>query len=321
MTPPPRKRTWRRKLRWVLVATAFSIVLWLVVSYAVAYRLTRRPEPLRPEPAPAIAWGTITPLRLATTDGQNLGAWFIPGRPDRPLVLLLHGNGECRSACLREAELASAAGSPVLMISFRAHGDSTGDVNDFGYSGRRDVAAAIAWLGERHPGRPIVVWGRSLGAAAALFAAPELGAHVGGYILECPYQDLRTAIRNRTRMYLPPVLDYVAYTGLSAVAPMVLPDVDEISPLKAAALVPPSARVLVLAGGADRRATPDEARALAEALGERAELVVIKRGGHLQLFEADPAAYRGAVNGFLDRFQQPARVPEGARKRKISLMR
>lgn len=285
---------------WLLALGAVAVVLWLLASYAAAYRLTRRADPPQPEPAPALTWGRIAPFRLATADGQELGAWFIDGRPDRPLVLFLHGNGSRRSACLAEAELAASTGSPVLLISLRAHGDSTGEVNDLGFSARRDAVAAAEWLRERHPGRPVVVWGQSLGSAAAVFAAEELGDRVSGYILECPYQDLRTAVRNRARMHLPPVLEYVAYAGFSVVAPAVVPNANEVSPLATAARIPPSARVLVLAGGADRRATPAEAAAIVGAVGERAELVVIEGGDHLRLAAAEPERYRRTIVGFLE---------------------
>jgi len=33
------------------------------------------------------------------------------------------------------------------MISLRAHGDSTGDFNDVGYSARHDVVVAVEFLG------------------------------------------------------------------------------------------------------------------------------------------------------------------------------
>ncbi|AWM41405.1 Alpha/beta hydrolase family protein [Gemmata obscuriglobus] len=300
--PVPGRKSARRRWRvWLLALGALGATFWLLGSYAAAYRLTHRAGPQQPEPAPTLAWGRIEPFRLATADGQELGAWFVDGRPDRPLVLFLHGNGGRRSACLKEAELIASTGSAVLMISFRAHGDSTGDVNDFGYSGRHDVIAAVEWLRARHPGRPVVVWGQSLGSAAAVFAAEELGNRVAGYILECPYQDLRTATRNRTRMYLPPGLEFVAYTGFSVVAPMLLSNINDISPLTAAARIPASARVLVLAGSADRRARPTEAAAIADAIGERAELVVIEGGDHLHLAAAEPERYRKAVTGFLER--------------------
>jgi alpha-beta hydrolase superfamily lysophospholipase len=299
------KGTWRKWLRRLLAAGGIAVVLWLAICYVAADRLTRRAVPPRPEPAPELGWGHVAPFRLTTSDGEELGAWFIDGRPDRPIVVLLHGNGRSRSDCLAEAELAAGVGCSTLLVTLRAHGDSTGEVNDFGYSGRHDVAAAVDWLRGRYPGRPVVVWGQSLGSAAALFAAAELGDRVAGYVLECPYQDLRTAVRNRTRLYLPPVLEYVAYAGFSAVAPAVLPHAADISPLGAATGVPVSAQVLVLAGGADRRATPAEAAAIAGAVGRRAELVVIGGGDHLALAPADPERYRSVIAAFLRACSRP----------------
>ena len=306
MSNPAKTSKWRKRLTRLLAVTGVAACLWLVLSYAAVYRLTRRAGPVRPEPVPDLTWGQPSPTRLTTADGQELGAWFIEGRTDRPVVLLLHGNGGCRSACLGEAELASGAGCPVLTVTHRAHGDSTGEVNDFGFSGRHDVVAAVDWVGGRFPGRPVVVWGQSLGSAAAVFAAADLGDRVSGYILECPYQDLRTATRNRTRHYLPWGVEWVAYQGLSVAASVVLPHPDEISPLTAAARMPRAARVLVLAGGADRRATPAEAAAIVEALGDRAKLIVIDGGDHLGLAAADPVGYRAAILDFLKDRSTPA---------------
>jgi alpha-beta hydrolase superfamily lysophospholipase len=296
-TPAPRRRSLLRRL---LFLAGLAVGLWLLSSYAVAYRLTRRPRPAFEEPAPAVTWGTVQSLRLTTADGEQLGAWFIDGRADRPAVLLLHGHGGCRCNGLKQAELLASAGCPVLLISLRAHGDSTGELHDYGYSARHDVAAAVGWLEKRRPGRPVVVWGRSAGAAAAVFAAGHLGRRVRSYILECPFQDLRTAARNRTEAYLPPVLSQLAYAGLSVVAPLVLPDVDNISPLEAASAIPPTVPVLVMAGGADRRARPEEARAIYERVASHGRLLMVEGADHVRLFETDPAACRAAVLGVIE---------------------
>jgi alpha-beta hydrolase superfamily lysophospholipase len=285
----------RRLICRTLGLVALLVGLWLLASLLVGYRLTRRASPVYPEMPPRLAWGTIEAVRLRTDDGEDLGAWYIDGQADRPLVLLLHGNGCDRGSCLYQAELVSAAGCPVMLVTQRAHGDSSGEVNDFGFSARHDVVAAVRWLEQKHPRRPIVVWGRSLGAAAAIFAAKDLGGDVRGYILECPYLDLATALRNRTRLHLPPVLDLVAYSGLTAMAPIVLPEMDEISPVQRAAAIPPKASVLLLAGRCDRRACPEEADAIRDRIGARARLVVIDDGDHLRLHEADPKLYRAAV--------------------------
>lgn len=290
--------TLRVRLFWATGLCAAGVAVWLLVSYAVACRLTGRSRARRPEPPPALPWGELQEVRLTTSDGEEVGGWFIPGKPGRPVVLLLHGNGACRSACLAPAELASSVGCPVMLISLRAHGDSSGDSNDFGYSARHDVVAAVDWLRRRQPGRRVVVWGQSLGSAAALFASEELGDRVDGYILECPYRDLWTAVRNRTRLYFPPLVEAVAYAGVAVVGPSVLPHADSISPVEAAANV--SARALVLAGGADDRARPEEAREIAGRIGARAELVVIEGAGHMKLSKTAPRRYREVVRLFLE---------------------
>jgi len=286
------RRKWLKRSAIVLIVT---IGLWLLASLTAVYWLTRRPHPVFAEPLPDVPWGRAELFRLPTGDGEELGAWFFPGRHDQPLVVLLHGNRGCRRDCLPQAKILAAAGCPALLVSLRAHGDSTGEINDAGYSARNDVIAAVNWLREKQPGRSVIVWGQSLGAAAAVFAAAHLGDNVAGYILECPYQDLHTAVRNRTDYYLPPLIADVAYAGAATVAPLVLPEVDSISPLEAASSIPESARVLILAGDADRRARAAEARAIYERVRSHGRLLIFPGGDHLKLFAADPAAYEKAA--------------------------
>ena len=289
-------RQWRR---W-LVGTAVTLVsLWLMVSLAVAYRLTHRSRAVFAEPAPLVEWGRLESHRIATADGQELGAWLLRGRDDAPSVLLLHGNGGSRRQCLPIAELLAAEGCSVLLVSLRAHGDSTGDLNDIGLSARHDVVAAVAFLERERPGRPILVHGTSLGSAAAAFASGELGRRVSGYVFECPYRDLKTAVRNRTREYLPPMLDWVAYEGLLTVAPLVLSDIDKIAPVDAVGGVPEEVPVLILAGGRDQKARPDEARAIHERLRSHATLSMFETSAHLRLQTTEPGRYRREVLGFV----------------------
>jgi pimeloyl-ACP methyl ester carboxylesterase len=298
--PSPRLFT-RRRLKWAVGLPVALVVFWLVASFVAAYGLTRRQQPRFAEPPPAVAWASLESERLSTCDGQQIGAWFVAGSDVLPAIILLHGNGGCRGSLLRQAEMLANKHYPVLLLTARAHGDSTGDVNDFGYSARFDVMAAVDWLQQRRPGMPIVLFGNSLGAAAAAFAAAELQERVAACILDGPYQDLRTAVRNRTEVYLPPVADWIAFQGLDTVGPLVLPDLPRISPLEAVGKIPPTVPVLILAGGADREATPDEARALFERVRSHAELVLFDGATHARLFEADPGLYRRSVLGLLER--------------------
>jgi pimeloyl-ACP methyl ester carboxylesterase len=271
------------------------MALWLLASYAVAHQLTRRAAPRKVEALPELAWGTIESLQLRTVDSEEIGVWYIAGQADRPTLILLHGNGGQKAACLNEAEFLHAAGYSVLLVSLRAHGESSGDCNDFGYSARHDVVAAVQWLERRGDEQRIIIWGQSLGSAAACFACGELGDRVHGYILECPYRDLHAAVWNRLQARLPPVVDRLAYLGMRVVSPLVLPDVDRISPHEAIGGMPGSMPVLLLAGSEDRRAPPADAAALCERAGDRARLVAIEGAGHLQLQQTDATVYRESI--------------------------
>jgi len=273
----------RKRLRLGLLLTSLLLALWLAASFAVAYRLTRRDRPPFNEPVPAVSWGKVEPHRLRTRDGQEVGAWFVRGDEQAPSVLLLHGNGGSRIQCLDRAELLAAEGCTLLLVSLRAHGDSTGEFNDIGYSARHDVIAAVEFLERHRPGKPIVVLGASLGAAAAVFASGELAHRVMGYILESPYKDLKTAVRNRTENALPPVLDELAYRGLLLVSCWILPDLNKISPLAAIGGIPGDVPVLILAGGDDRHARPEEARALHDRVRAHSRLIVFEQGGAHEL--------------------------------------
>jgi alpha-beta hydrolase superfamily lysophospholipase len=294
--PLPRRG---RRLRRRLILLASLVPLWLLVSLVAAYRLTHRTRPRFDEPPPRVSWAKFEPLRLATVDGHDLGAWFAPGRDDRASVVLLHGNGGNRGSLLDRAELLAKEGYSVLPVTLRAHGDSTGNFNDFGYSARLDVVAAVSFLEARRPGRPIFIHGASLGAAAGIYAAKELGPRVAGYVLEAPYRDLRSAVRNRTRAEIPPGLEWVAYQGLLIVSPLVLPDIDRISPFEAIAGVPDDVPVLLIAGRHDVKATPEQVEALYDRVRSHGAYVVFETAGHLLYQQTDPKLFRSTVLDFL----------------------
>ena len=294
-----RFRPSRRLLRSALCGAGIAVVLWLAASLVIAHQLTRRPRRPFAEPVPAVAWGAIEAHRIGTRDGQELGAWLVKGRPDAPSILLLHGNGGSRGNCLKRAEVLAKQGYAVLLVTLRAHGDSTGEFNDIGYGARHDVVAGVEFLERNRPGRPVVIHGTSMGAASAIFAAGELGHRVRAYVLESPYQDLKRAVRNRTENALPPGLAWVAYRGMLVASVLVLPELEKISPLAAIGKVPADVPVFIMAGGTDRNARPEEARALFERVESHGRLLIFERGGHINFLDTEPGRYTRAVMDFL----------------------
>ncbi len=279
------------------------LVAWLAVSAAVAYHLTRRPRAPFAEPAPEVSWGTVESLRLRAADGMEVGAWFMPGGNEGPSVVALHGYGRCRKDSITLAEMLVNEGCSVLAITLRAHGDSGGDANDIGYSARHDVVAAVAYLEQRRPGRPILVQGTSLGAAAAIYAGGELQTRVAGYILECPFRDIRSAVRNRTSAFLPFPLDDIAYAGLYLVGPVFLPEMERMSPVDRVAEIPTSVPLLIMAGGRDNRARPEEVNAIYQRVASHARFILFPDASHGEFCVQGGKTYREAILGFLPKLR------------------
>jgi uncharacterized protein len=300
----PKTRRWRRRTR-LLIALAVLMLVWLGSTGGVTWRLTQR-TPHFAEPAPAVAWGRVEQHRLKTRDGHDIGAWFCAPDPasgalahavaPRTTALLLHGNGGSRRYWVEMIRLLHEHGYDAMAISFRAHGDSSGDVNDIGYSARHDVTAAVEFIERRSPGGRVVVVASSLGTAAALFAAGELGPRVDGYFLESPYRDLGTAVWNRLDANLPPVFSHAAYAGMRLWARVFLPvGLDNVSPCDQAANIPAHVPVVVFAGEDDRNCRLFEAEAVYEKVRSHGRLITVRGGRHGDLFRTHPTEYREAV--------------------------
>jgi pimeloyl-ACP methyl ester carboxylesterase len=138
-------------------------------------------------------------LRLLS-EGLRLRAWLAPGRPERPAVVIVHGLGDSLESYLGHAALFLARGDTVLLLDLRGHGGSEGRYTTLGCRERADVLAAAAALRERGLApRGVVLEGHSMGAVAALLAAPETPG-LRGVIAEAPYDSYRRSIAHHARL-------------------------------------------------------------------------------------------------------------------------
>jgi alpha/beta superfamily hydrolase len=279
-----------RRLGYVALA---ALVVWLASSFAMLHALRSRARPARTESPPKEWAARCESLRLRSADGVDLGAWFVESEaPRAPVAILLHGQGGSRSSRVGFARVFQRLGCSTLLVTLRGHGDSSGDDLEFGWSERADVLAAVDWAEQRAPGSKLLLSGFSLGGAASVFAARELGDRIAGYELECLYTDLDTAASRRCSMQLPPVLDFAAHLGLRTAASVAWPEWTDISPLAHIVDIPRKTPILIFAGGADAHATVAEARRLHERVAEHARLVVIEGADHNGLLAIDPRGVR-----------------------------
>lgn len=278
---------------WAALGLMLALAGWLALSLLVVRALTQRFE-RTPRATAAPAGCALRDVETRATDGLRLSAWSLEVPDARGVVLGLHGSGDSRRLWGEMLQPFAARRLNALLPDMRAHGASEGDLNDFGWSARRDVHAWIDWLDVHHPDLPRVVVGTSMGAAATLFAAEEADLGALGYVLDACYRDLDTAQRNRLEQRLPGPLAELAALGMRTVAPLVFDfDVESRTPLAAARALAARGHSPILVTGVlgDPWALPQEQRDLSAALGPDTELVLFEGAGHYATLARDPAGY------------------------------
>lgn len=109
-------------------------------------------------------------IAIKTPDGLTLSAWIVPSNTDTTFgtVIQLHGISNCKEANFPRAKVLADSGYASLLLDLRAHGESEGQYCTFGYYEKNDVKAVVDTLEARFPGRPVGIWGASLGGAITL---------------------------------------------------------------------------------------------------------------------------------------------------------
>lgn len=128
-------------------------------------------------------------VAVRTADGETVHGWFVPAAtPDRPTVLVCHGNAGNISGRLDLVWLLHDLDVNVCMFDYRGYGNSTGHPTEEGTY--RDADAVWTWLtGTRGiPADRIVLLGESLGGAVAAELAER--RRPAGLILESTFTSL-----------------------------------------------------------------------------------------------------------------------------------
>ena len=137
-----RKRQGRWLLRRSLIgAAAVLAVYWLVIPVGIALLATHRPH----EAVETVDVGRPSrSVTLQTADGLDLRGRYVTSR-NGAAVIVFPGNAS-RAA---QARALVRRGYGVLMLDMRGYANSDGDANMFGWNGRKDVDAGVAFLARR----------------------------------------------------------------------------------------------------------------------------------------------------------------------------
>ena len=110
-------------------------------------------------------------LTLATPDGEQLDAWFVPALQARGVVLILHGNAGNISHRMDSIAMFHRLGYGVLIFDYRGYGRSSGKPSEQGLY--QDALTAWDHLTRQRGIAPtrIILFGESLGGAVAAWLA------------------------------------------------------------------------------------------------------------------------------------------------------
>jgi pimeloyl-ACP methyl ester carboxylesterase len=240
-------------LLWILLPT---LALYAIVLAAVALlqeRLIFFPEVLPQShrfEKPEVVERTIA------VPGATLSALHFRQPDARGLLFFLHGNGGNADLWLPSTDVYRHVRFDVLMLDYRGYGKSTGRIQSEGQL-HADVLAAYRSVASEYAGRPIVIYGRSLGSGLAAKLATEVVASL--LVLVSPY----TSLRALGRKYFPWVPPFVVRYPLPT--EKWLPSVN--------------APVMLLHGDRDALISVAHAERLKE-LRPDAELVIVEGAAH-----------------------------------------
>jgi fermentation-respiration switch protein FrsA (DUF1100 family) len=286
--------TWIRRAAILLALAAIGAV---VLTIAIGHFASA--------PAPAIVGDSPPELgaekvTIVSDSGATLAGWFAGGKRGAGAAVLLHGVRANRSSMVRRALMLKEAGIAALLIDFQAHGESAGARITFGHREGMDAHAAVAWLRQRLPAERIGAVGSSLGAAAALLGPGPLA--VDALVIESTYADIESAIANRVRAYLGPILGDLFALPVAKLFQLVLPPFLGINPADLRPvdrIAGVAAPILVASGLHDDLATVAEANALYVRARPPKTLWMVEGAGHFDLEGFAPEEYRRHVLAFL----------------------
>jgi pimeloyl-ACP methyl ester carboxylesterase len=292
--------TWHVLLVLVVLGTVF---VFLVVPWFLTRILTGRrfhyPDPN--DGKTPISYGlNFRWIEFQSPDGILLKGWYIPAPGNaRGTIIYCHGLNRTRTEMLPRAVFAHGLGYNGLLFDFRHAGQSGGETTTLGYQERLDVLGAARYaLQEEKAARPVIAWGVSMGAAAALMAAAD-SPDVAAVISDSTFLSLRDTVQHHLRLFLRLPAFPLAYEVMYWAAWRGGFSPSDLDLEKAVERIG-SRPILFIAVEGDRRMPPAIAWKLySRAASPAKQLVVLPGQRHGEGFNQGTQRYQQAVSKFL----------------------
>ena len=265
----------------------FYLLFTLFLTYLVQ-QIPRHPVEDKPD------WGRIVDTKIPTVEGKLIEVWRIePAGSSRGTVVLAHGWGRNRDRMVARARIFGQWGFTTVIHSARDHGKSSPRRFMNAAKFAEDIEAVLTWVKE-----PVILYGHSAGAGAAIIAASRNPTMIRLLFLEACYANTKEALLSLYRWVN-------AFFGI-VFGPMILlwmnlfykNKLNLVSPARLAPLI--KMPVMLIHGEKDRRFPLEFAQTLKQKFAAgQAELYIAKGVGHSD--SSTTTGYQPAVRSFIER--------------------
>lgn len=246
---------------------------------------------------PSFVFDTI---RLKRANGDRIEAWY--GEPDslaKGTVIMFHGLSANKSYMVREAASFRLMGYRVMLVDFRAHGNSDGQNTTIGRNETEEAALAFNYIRTKDK-KPVYCWGVSMGAVVLARAAAEGIIQPAGLILELPFASLQSHLKARARVLGFPQQPFAfLVTGWIGIERGF--NGYKHSTVNYAKKI--NCPVLLQYGGKDGYVLKSEIDAIYQSIpGNKKALIGYEEAGHESLLMNEPERWKKTVLGFMQQY-------------------
>jgi pimeloyl-ACP methyl ester carboxylesterase len=267
----------------VIGLLAAVVTAWFTLNAYAATKIARGGVDLRQMPDPASVGLDFDNV----TYGDGLPAWYVPGDPGRPVIVVVHGYGGNRTATVEVGPPLRRLGYGLLFV-------------DLGYvSGARpygggkheagEIDDAVRWVSETQR-VPAVLLGFSGGAFASL-AAVARGSRPAAVVADSGFVGFRSVVAFRA--HVPEIVTNL----LPVLYPLVSGGGHAVDVAREVEKRPFGVPAFVIQGTGDRTIPPSDGPRLARLTNGR--LWLLPGVAHTKAFDTDRADYVARVDEFV----------------------
>jgi alpha-beta hydrolase superfamily lysophospholipase len=152
-----------------------------------------------------------------SVDGAKINSLYFRQPNSRGLVFFLHGNGGNLETWTSNVEFYQRINYDMFMLDYRGYGKSTGQIESESQL-HEDIRAAWDVISPNYDNKPIVIYGRSLGAALAVKLAKDVRSDL--VILVSPFSSMLAMAKGQYPLVPSSILRYPLRND------EVIPDID-----------------------------------------------------------------------------------------------